>query len=40
LREQRKAVFLAQLLVPAGELELFAGDEGESSRKVNGIESA
>lgn len=31
---------IAQLLVPAGELELFTGGKGESTREVNGIVSA
>jgi len=31
---------IAQLLVPAGKLELFAGGEGEGTRKVDGIVSA
>lgn len=31
---------IAQLLVPAGELELFASGEGEGARKVNGVISA
>lgn len=43
VRNQCEAVSLrgvAQLLVPASELELFAGGERESSSKVNGVVSA
>jgi hypothetical protein len=43
LRPQCEAVLfrsIAQLLVPAGELEFFAGGEGEGARKVDGVVSA
>jgi hypothetical protein len=43
LRDQREAVFsrsIAQLLVPAGELEGFASGEGEGAGKVDGVVGA